>query len=83
MSEYSGTNQRLDPCQDKSIYCQLKNESVDSLLIRAGGWGPLQFKSLFFSMLAVQGVNVYVYNFAYFELLPMLLCTTDGIEYHQ
>ena len=61
----------------------LKNESVDSLLTKAGGWGPLQFKSFLFVILALQGTNLYVYNLAYFELLPRLLCTTDGIQYHE
>ena len=83
MLEHSASNQKLAPIQDDSIYSHLKNESVDSLLIKAGGWGPLQTKSLFFAMLAIQGINIYVYNFAFFELLPKLLCTTDGTEYHQ
>ena len=61
----------------------LKKESVDSLLTKAGGWGPLQFKSFLFVILALQGTNLYVYNLAYFELLPRLLCTTDGIQYHE
>ena len=55
-----------------SISDRLKNESVDELIEKAGGWGPLQTKSLFFAILALQGINVYAYNLAYFELLPKL-----------
>ena len=80
---YTQSDRKDEYIGDESTYDQLKDESVDSLLTKAGGWGPMQFKSFFFAMLAFQGVNFYIYNLAYFELLPRLLCTTDGLEYHE
>ena len=76
-------NKRSKSFANESYYDLLKYESVDVLIDKAGGWGLLQTKSLFFAILAIQGINVYVYNLAYFELLPKLLCTNDGTEYHQ
>ena len=83
MSYHRNSTHRLGLFHHEPIYSKLKNESVDNLLTKAGGWGPLQLKSFLFAIIALQGTNICVYNLAYFELLPRLLCTTDGIEYHQ
>ena len=69
--------------RNKPRFEKLQYETVDSLLTKAGGWGPLQWRWLIFALLAIQGPNIYLYGLAYAELLPRLLCTSDGIEYHE
>lgn len=42
----------------------------------------MQLITLIFVFFTYQGTNFFIYNLAYLELVPKLLCSTDGVNYH-
>ena len=51
----------------------LKKYELDTLIQIAGGFGRLQWFLMIYSIVASQGFNYFMYNFAYLELVPNIL----------
>lgn len=47
---------------------------INDLITKAGGFGRLQWLLLVFTMLTYQGINFFIYNLAFLELMPKLNC---------
>jgi len=45
----------------------------------SGGFGRMQWLILIFAVIAYQGINIFVYNMAFLELMPKLMCR-DNLE---
>ena len=51
----------------------LKKYEIDTLMQKAGGFGRLQWFLMLFAIVASQGFSYFMYNFAFLELVPMVL----------
>ena len=51
----------------------LKKYEVDTLIQKAGGFGRLQWFLMLFAIVGSQGFSYFMYNFAFLELVPMVL----------
>ena len=79
MSETSNTivNDYSDELQSTSEYItedELRTYDIDTLLQKAGGFGRMQWWIMIFVFIGSQGFNCFIYNFAYLELVPLVLC---------
>ena len=45
---------------------------IDQAIDKAGGFGKLQWLMILFATIGYQGVNFFVYNLAFLELIPRL-----------
>ena len=77
MSE-SHLNNRIDDNSsllDENLISKddLKRYDIETLIQKAGGFGRLQWLLLIYAIFAAQGINYFMYNFAYLELMPSIL----------
>ena len=56
----------------------LEGQDIDQLINKAGGFGRFQWLILLFASVAYSGVNFYIYNLAYLQLVPALECFYTG-----
>jgi len=47
---------------------------IEQAIQRAGGFGRQQWLMLLFASFGYQGINFFIYNLAYLELVPRLEC---------
>ena len=52
----------------------LKRYEIDTLIQKAGGFGLLQWWLMFYAIIASQGINYFMFNFQFLELVPSVLC---------
>ena len=48
--------------------------NINQLIEKAGGFGKLQWLVLCFAILSYNGINFFVYNLAFLELMPQFRC---------
>jgi MFS family permease len=56
-----------EPTGELDIY------DIDDLFEKSGGFGKMQWLIVIFTILSYQGINFYIYNLAFLELMPKLL----------
>ena len=61
----------------------IPKHAIDTMMEKSGGFGRMQVLTMMFAFLVFQGTNFYIANLAYLELVPRLLCSQDGVDYHQ
>ena len=52
----------------------LQSYDIDTLIHKAGGFGRIQWLIMIFGIIADQGLNFFLWNIAYLELVPSILC---------
>ena len=71
---------------EHSVSENLETQDINQLLLKAGGFGRFQKLLLLYATIAYWGINFYIYNLAYLQLVPALKCMyvggTDYIDWH-
>lgn len=69
-----GDNNQDEPLIDNPERGDDTPLNIDQLIVKAGGFGKLQWLVLCFALLSYNGINFFVYNLAFLELVPQLRC---------
>lgn len=76
------SNQGDERYQDEPLMGSVTSDGrgydIDQLINKAGGFGRMQWILLSFAICSYQGLNFFLYNFAYLELVPRLMCSYNG-----
>ena len=74
-----------DQSEQKIMLVETNEDDEDQLRIDqdqifdiTGGFGKFQWLLLAYATIAYSGINFYVYNFAYLQLVPALMCKYSG-----